>query len=239
MLRFLSCIFFLVPTVALAEITVFAAASLRGVLDEIHASAPIKVTTSYASSAALARQIVQGAPADVFFSANQLWATWLDDQAVTETFTAQDILRNELVVIASEADPDFDIATLPETLGEGFLAVGHTRAVPAGIYAKEALSSLRLWDELQDRIIQTDNVRAALRLVALGEAPFAVTYATDALADPAVHVVHRFDKEDHSPIIYRVAQLTKGEAANTYLDLLQSPAARDIFRAHGFQDIAP
>lgn len=238
MLRVFTCLFCLFASMAQAEITVFAAASLRGVLEEVNETAPGPVTLSYASSAALARQIAQGAPADVFLSANTRWVDWLADQSAFNPLKAQDFLGNSLVLIGSLDQPDIDITQLPTELEDRFLAIGHDRAVPAGIYAREALTSLDLWAELQGKILQTNNVRAALRLVALGEVPFAVTYATDATAEPRVKVLYRFVPEHHSPIIYRLASFSDSPEVQGYLTHLSSPNAREIFRAHGFQDIA-
>ncbi|WP_370228370.1 molybdate ABC transporter substrate-binding protein [Cognatishimia sp.] len=237
MLRTLLCLFCCLAPAAKAEITVFAAASLRGVLDDVNQGAPTQVTVSYAGSAALARQIAQGAPADVFLSANTRWVAWLQDQGSTNTFTSQDFLSNTLVLIGTTDQPDFDLKTLPDLLDNDFLAIGHDRSVPAGIYAREALTSLGLWESLAGKILQTDNVRAALRLVALGEAPYAVTYATDAIADPRVTVLHRFAPQDHSPITYRLANLSDAAEAEAYVNYLFSPATRQIFREHGFQDV--
>lgn len=237
MLRILTCLICLIAPVAQAEITVFAAASLRGVLQEVHETAPGDITVSYASSAALARQIAQGAPADVFLSANTDWVDWLAAQDVSKAFVEKDFLQNDLVLIGAPDHPVIDIQTLPDLLADDFLAMGHDRAVPAGIYAREALSSLELWDALQGRILQTENVSAALRLVALGEVPFGVTYATDALAEPRVKVLYRFDAKDHSPITYRLASLSQDPKVAAYLDHLDSPDARRVFHSHGFRDI--
>jgi molybdate transport system substrate-binding protein len=133
---------------------------------------------------------------------------------------------------------DLRIEDLPDALGDRFLAIGHDRAVPAGIYAREALTSLGLWQELTGNIIQTDNVRAALRLVALGEAPFGVTYATDARAEPRVQVLYEFDPKNHSPIIYGLARLKESEEVDAYLAHLESAGAAGIFKAYGFRIIA-
>ncbi|NQY58672.1 molybdate ABC transporter substrate-binding protein [Cognatishimia sp.] len=238
MLRVFTCLFCLFASMAHAEITVFAAASLRGVLEEVNETAPGPVTVSYASSAALARQIAQGAPADVFLSANTRWVDWLADQPASNPLQAEDFLGNSLVLIGPLDQPDIEISQLPTELEGQFLAMGHDRAVPAGIYAREALTSLGLWADLRGNILQTDNVRAALRLVALGEVPFAVTYATDAMAEPRVKVLHRFVPEHHSPITYRLASFSDSPEVQGYLTHLSSPNARENFRAHGFQDIA-
>lgn len=238
MLRVFTCLFYLFASMANAEITVFAAASLRGVLEEVNATAPGPVTVSYASSAALARQIAQGAPADVFLSANTRWVDWLGDQPASNPLQAQDFLGNALVLIGPLDQPEIEITQLPTELEDQFLAMGHDRAVPAGIYAREALSSLGIWADLQGKILQTDNVRAALRLVALGEVPFAVTYVTDAMAEPRVKVLYRFAPEHHSPITYRLASFADSPEVAAYLAHLSSPNAREVFRAFGFQDIA-
>ncbi len=226
------------------EITVFAAASLKEALDQITASFETetghKVTTSFAGSSALARQIEYGAPADIFISASTEWMDRLAETGHIITETRVDLLQNRLVLIA--ADAGIEAATItPETdlnamLNGGKLAMALTEAVPAGIYGKAALQHLGLWKNVEGSVAQTDNVRAALALVALRAAPLGIVYATDAIAEPRVHVNGVFPSETHPPIVYPAAVTTKSKspAATALLDYLRSDTAHDIFDKHGF-----
>lgn len=225
---------------AMAEtITVFAAASLRGALDAVAddyaAQTGDKVVVSYAGSSALARQIGFGAPADVFLSANPDWMDVVDRAGLLRG-PSVDLLGNRLVLVAPDPVDLPDLAALPEILGTRRLAMALVDAVPAGIYGKTALQSLDLWDAVERHVVQTDNVRAALALVALGEAAFGVVYATDAQAEPRVHVVATFPAETHAPILYPAAALTdRGAPFVTYLT---GPKAMAQFAAHGFLPLA-
>lgn len=231
------------PVVA-EDITVFAAASLRNAMDQISAAytqdSGDKVTMSYASSATLARQIGQGAPADLYLSASIDWMDDLEGQALVRPETRVDLLGNSLVVIAPGSDkaPAKDIMSALALLGDdGRLAVGTVEAAPVGIYAKQGLTSLGLWPEVQDRLAQTDDVRKALALVALGEAPLGIVYATDAAVEPKVHIVATFPKGSHDPIVYPAAITTEtphAAAAQAFLSYLTTDAARAVFEAQGF-----
>lgn len=236
--------FFAATPVAADEVLVFAAASLKEAMDEI--AAGFEETTghtavvSLAGSSALARQISQGAPADVFISANPDWMDWLEEAGWIRSDTRSDLVANRLVLVAQggqpgpvEIGPDFDV---PARLGDGWLAMALTDAVPAGIYGKAALEWLGLWEALRPQVAQAENVRAALALVALGEARLGIVYASDALAEPKVGVVGVFPAASHPPIVYPVA-LTRdaGEpVAAEFLDYLNTPAARASFEKHGF-----
>ncbi|MFG6590614.1 molybdate ABC transporter substrate-binding protein [Sulfitobacter sp. 1A12157] len=222
------------PLRAEAPVTVFAAASLRGALEEVAAGFPAPVVLSYGGSGTMARQVASGAPADVVVLANSDWVTWLADKGVAGAETAQIIARNRLVVIApadsaSLADP----ADLPARLGaEGRLAIGQRDAVPAGSYARAWLTHAGLWQRLQSRLAETDNVRAALALVARGDAPLGVVYASDAQAEPEVQTVYEVPAETHAPITYPAAALTpEGKAL---VDFLTTEAAQAILVDHGF-----
>lgn len=233
------------PVPAAADDTlVFAAASMRGALDEIaadwQAATGRGVTLSYAGSGALARQIIAGAPADIFVSAS---TDWMDAVAAEEFIVAdtrRDLLGNTLVLIGHGTvqpvaiTPALDLAGM---LGDRWLAMALVDSVPAGQYGKAALQSLGLWDSVAARVAQTDNVRAALALVAAGEAPLGVVYASDAVAEPAVSVLGRFPAESHPPIIYPVALLTEATdpADAAFLDALHGAAARAVFERHGFR----
>lgn len=223
------------------QITVFAAASLKTALDEVSAvfeeTTDHDVTLSYAGSAALARQISFGAPADVFLSANSTWMTYLEDQGAIVADSRFDLLGNQLVLISHDPSPaqDWTDLDLSQRLGDGFLAMGLVQSVPAGIYGKEALETLGQWHSVATQVAQTDNVRAALALVALGEAPLGIVYATDARADDRVHVVAPFPEDTHQPIRYPAAQISESQAATDFLTFLKSHEANALFQAHGFE----
>ncbi|SIN81229.1 molybdate ABC transporter substrate-binding protein [Vannielia litorea] len=212
-------------------VTVFAAASLKGALDEVAAAWNGEVQISYAGSSALARQIAAGAPADLFLSANPEWVDWLEADGVA--LKRVDLLSNALVLVAGADDPR---AGLDQLKGQDRVAMALVDAVPAGIYGKAALESLGLWEAVAPRVVQADNVRAALALVALGEAPLGIVYATDARAEPGVRVVAEFPPMSHPPILYPVAALT--EAGAPLMGFLQSAEAAEIFTRHGFGVIA-
>lgn len=222
---------------AAARVTVFAAASLKNALEEIAGHGAV---LAFASSAALARQIERGAPADVYISANEQWMDYLQRRGRIVTASRVDLLRNRLVLIAPAASrvqaviaPGFPLARL---LGEGRLAMGDPGHVPAGEYARAALESLGVWSAVQRRIAAADNVRAALALVSRREAPLGIVYATDAAIDPGVRVVAEFPAASHPPIVYPAALVAPGakRAAARFLASLRGPAARAVFRKHGF-----
>ena len=225
------------------RILAFAAASLAGPLDRVamayEAQSGNEVAISYAGSSALARQIEQGAPADVYLSANEGWMDHLAALGHVRNETRRDLWANRLVLVSSRAGeeieltPDLDILAL---LDGQKLAVALTDSVPAGVYAQEALTSLGLWEGVKDSLAQADNVRAALALVSAGAAPCGIVYATDAAADPKVHVRGTFPEETHAPITYPGAvTATASETALSFLDFLSSDEARTIFEAAGFQ----
>ncbi|UZD91541.1 molybdate ABC transporter substrate-binding protein [Cognatishimia activa] len=225
-------IFFALP--ARAEVTVFAAASLRGALDEVNAEFEGDVIVSYASSAALARQIAQGAPADVYLSANPDWVQYLVDDDFVDVQKNGPILGNQLVLIGSSQSLDTTLDTLPSVLEGRNLATGLTSAVPAGIYARQALQSAGLWQGVEPHLVETDNVRAALTLVSLAEVDYALVYTTDALTAVNVRVLDHVSTSTHSPIRYAGAVLSKHQEAVNYFDFLTTEPALEIFKAHGF-----
>lgn len=238
----------LAPTAARAQddagLTVFAAASLKEALDEAAAAyrkqTGVPVRVSYAASSALARQIEQGAPADVFFSADLEWMDYLQKRNRLDVATRRSLLGNRLVLIApraSKAQVDLKRpATLLAALGDGRLAVGQTRTVPAGKYAKASLESLSLWNGVRPRLAESESVRAALMLVARGETPLGIVYASDAKAEPGVRVVATFPEDSHPPIVYPVAALRGARAAQAarFVQWLASPAADALFTKRGF-----
>lgn len=230
------------------EITVFAAASLAnamaGIEDRFEVATGHDLIVSLAGSSALARQIQQGAPADIFISANPGWMDALEAEGLVEAGTRFDLLNNSMVLVAHGADagpveigPDMDLAGL---LGGGRLAMALVDAVPAGIYGKAALESLGLWDGVADSVAQADNVRAALALVALGEAPYGIVYATDAAAEDGVGIVATFPADTHPPIVYPAAAMAESDNPlnETFLDYLRGPEARAAFERQGFVVVA-
>ncbi len=218
--------------------TIFAAASLRGALDAVLADAGVEARISYAGSSALARQISAGAPADVFISANVEWMDALEADGDIVTGSRVDLLRNRLVLVgeAAAASGDLTAESVRAAVGDSRLAMALVDAVPAGLYGKAALTSLGLWDELAPQVVQTDNVRSALALVARGEAPFGIVYATDAALEPGLTVVGTFPADTHPPIVYPGAIVTGGdaEAGRAILNILQSAPARATFARYGF-----
>lgn len=226
------CIAFVSP-VGAAEIVVFAAASLKGPLDRI---AGDDVVVSYGGSGTLARQVSLGAPADVVILANADWMDVLQDGGYILPDSRTDILGNRLVLLA--ADPaliPLTEAGLAAALGEGRLAMGFTASVPAGIYGKAALASLGLWDGVASQVAEVDNVRAAVALVARGEVPLAVGYATDAQLVAGIFEVASFPTDSHPPIRY-VAAATGLDGAR-FLERLQSEDAQAIFAEAGFLSV--
>ncbi|MGX5730975.1 molybdate ABC transporter substrate-binding protein [Pseudoxanthomonas beigongshangi] len=227
-----------------APLTVFAAASLKESMDEAAAAyqrrtgTPVRV--SYAASSALARQIEQGAPADVFFSADLEWMDYLQQRGKVDAAQRRNLLGNRLVLVAPKASTrkvDLDKAgSLAAALGQGRLALGQTSSVPAGKYARAALEKLGHWSGVQAKLAESESVRAALMLVARGEAPLGIVYLSDARAEPAVRVVATFPDDSHPPIVYPIAAL-RGERnaqASALVSWLASPEAAAIFQRRGF-----
>lgn len=234
---------FTAPAAGASErVVVFAAASLKTALDavaaEFEAATGHDVVISYAGSNALAQQIIAGAPADLFLSAADNWMDAVEAAGLILPGTRRDMLGNRLVVVAHGADaPPLDrIADLPARLGDGKLAMALVDAVPAGQYGKAALTTLGLWDRLAPAVAQSDNVRAALTLVAAGEAPLGIVYASDAVATPDVTVVYTFAADSHPPIVYPVARLAGADtaASRAFYAALQADAADAHFAAQGF-----
>ncbi len=228
---------------AASGVTVFAAASLKTALDQIvtewQAGGGAPVSVAYAGSSVLARQIEQGAPADMFLSADEAWMDSVEKAGVLKPASRADLLGNALVLVAHDPaarpvllDKGADLAGL---LGQGKLAMALVDSVPAGIYGKQALSALGQWDRVAPQVAQADNVRAALALVSTGEAPYGIVYATDAVADHGVTVVGTFPEDSHVPIVYPVAlTATAGPEAAGFLAYLKGAKARAVFVAQGF-----
>ncbi|MEP3685510.1 MAG: molybdate ABC transporter substrate-binding protein [Sulfitobacter dubius] len=222
------------PLRAEAPLTVFAAASLRGALEEIAAAFPAPLILAYGGSGTMARQVAAGAPADVVLLANNDWMDWLADQGITAAEEAQIIARNHLVLIAPAGTaPLSQSADLSARLGPtGRLAMGQRDAVPAGSYARDWLTHDGMWEGLQSQLAETDNVRAALALVARGDTPFGVVYASDAHAEGDVQIVYEVPADTHAPITYPAAALTPAGAA--LVAFLTTEQAQAILVDHGF-----
>jgi len=228
-------------------LTVFAAASMKNALDEVSAAfsakAGVKVSASYAASSILAKQIEQGAPADIFMSADTDWMDYLAAKKAIDQSTRINLLGNSIVLIAprdSKVDKvtigeGFDLAKLA---GDGRIATGDVSAVPVGKYAKAALEKIGAWRAAEPKFAMAESVRAALTLVARGEATLGIVYATDARVEPDVKVVGTFPADSHPPIIYPVAATSaaKPDAAG-YLAFLRSTAAKAIFEKYGFTSL--
>jgi molybdate transport system substrate-binding protein len=226
-------------------VTVFAAASLKTALDDAkiayEKNTGNKANISYEASSALAKQIEQGAPADIFISADLAWMDHVEKAKLIRDDTRFNMLGNELVLIAPKAssvslkiDKGFDLAG---ALGDNRLAVADVKAVPAGKYAAAALKKLGVWDSVESKLAPAANVRAALALVAEAEAPLGIVYQTDAAAEPRVKVVGVFPEDTHPPIIYPVAVTSAAkdvDAANAFIAYLKTPEGQAPFTKQGF-----
>lgn len=222
----------------------FAAASLQSALNAVaakwKAETGKQVTFSYAASSALAKQIEAGAPADLFASADLEWMDWAAQRKLIIPESRKSLLGNALVLIAGNEDPvslkiepGFGLA---KAIGSSRLATGNPAAVPAGKYARQALTHLGVWEQVEPLVAGTDNVRAALALVARGEAKFGIVYASDARSEPKVRVVDTFPAASHPPVVYPFAQVAGSTNADgaAFLSYLSSAAATAIFQAEGF-----
>ena len=226
-------------------IIVFAAASMKNALDEIDtaytAKTGVKVTVSYAASSTLAKQIEQGAPADVFISADTDWMDYAAGKKTINEPSRVNLLGNSIVLIApkdSRIDnvsigQNFDLARLA---GDGRIATGDVKSVPAGKYAKAALEKLGSWQAAESKFAMAESVRAALTLVARGEAVLGIVYSTDARVEPGVKVVGTFPADSHPAIVYPAAATTTARPETTdYLAFLRSTAAKTIVEKYGFK----
>jgi molybdate transport system substrate-binding protein len=227
------------------NLTVFAAASMKNALDDVNAAytakSGVKVAASYAASSTLAKQIEQGAPADVFVSADTDWMDYAISKKNINEPTRVNLLGNSIVLIApkdSKIDnvsigPGFDLAKLA---GDGKIATGDVKSVPVGKYAQAALEKLGAWQAAAPKFAMAESVRAALALVARGEAVLGIVYSTDAKVEPGVKVVGTFPADSHPPIIYPVAATATAKPdATDYLAFLKTSAAKTIFEKYGFK----
>lgn len=233
---------------AAEPIRVFAAASLKSALDEIAAAYQSqtgeRISLTYAATSLLARQIAQGAPCDLFLSADQEWMDYLAERNKLAADARVDLVGNRLVLIAPagskravELTPGVDLAAL---LGpNGRLAIADPEMVPAGKYAKQVMETLGAWEGVKNRLAPAENVRAALAFVARGASPLGFVYASDAVAEPAVRVVATALPGTHAPIVYPTAPIAGADArALAFLQHLQSDAAASVFRRWGFAPLS-
>lgn len=229
-------------------LTVFAAASMKGSLDKVAAlyetKSGVKVAISFAASSALAKQIEQAAPADIFVSADTKWMSYLTEKGLVRKEEVVKLLGNRLVLVAEKnssitlrIEKGFALAA---ALGDSRLAMGEVKSVPAGKYGRQALEFYGVWKDVESRVAGAENVRAALQLVTRGEAPLGIVYATDAKTEQGVKVVGTFGEESHAAIVYPVAPVassTKPEAQD-FLSFLMGGDAQAVFRQAGFTVLA-
>jgi molybdate transport system substrate-binding protein len=226
------------------DVLVLAAASLKNALDDAIAGYKPesgKIVASYGASSALAKQLENGAGADIFISADLDWMDDVQKHDLIDKATRKNLLGNEIVLVAPaagnpakvEIKPSFPLGTM---LKDGRLAMADPAAVPAGKYGKAALEKLGVWDSVSNHIAAAENVRAALAFVSRGETPYGIVYATDAAADKGVAIVGVFPADTHPPIIYPIALIatSKNPEARKFLSYLESPAAAGFFQKQGF-----
>ncbi|MBI1243914.1 MAG: molybdate ABC transporter substrate-binding protein [Alphaproteobacteria bacterium] len=231
---------FAAPVARAQELLVFAAASLTDALQQAAKATGRKARFSFAASSTLARQIENGAPADIFASADEDWANYLAERGKLVPGTRTTLLSNQLVLIVpADRKRAISIAKgmdMMALLAGGRLAVGDPALVPAGRYARQSLEWLGIWATVEPRLARAESVRAAMALVERGETPLGIVYATDALADPKVAVAATLPAESHAQIAYPFAIVAGRDtpAARDFLAALQSPAARIVFRRNGF-----
>lgn len=228
---------------AAEKLRVYAASSMTNavnlLVEEFEKNHTVDVIPVYASTSSLVRQIERGAPADIFISANEKWMTHLVDRKYVSSDNVTNLCENELVLIA----PKDSSVSLDLSQGEQWtklltnerLAVGNTMSVPAGIYAKEALETLGVWDDVKTRLAPSNNVRMALALVERSEAKLGIVYKTDALLSKEVNLVETFPSDLHTPIRYPVAKMSDKVIAEEFYTFLDTEKAKDILNSFGFE----
>ncbi|MFN4053026.1 MAG: molybdate ABC transporter substrate-binding protein [Acinetobacter junii] len=226
---------------AVDKVTVYAAASLTNAINELDViyeqKNKVQIQTSYAGSSTLAKQIEAGAPADIFISADVQWMDYLQKKQLVSANNRVNLLGNRLVVIAPKARPiklkidkSFDFTRIVQ----GKWCTGDTKSVPVGKYAKQALNSIGWWDKVSTRLVETEDVRAALNFVARGECQLGIVYATDAAISKNVIIVGTFPKNTHQPIIYPIGLVKKNTESMKFYKFLQSSQATKVFKKYGF-----
>jgi molybdate transport system substrate-binding protein len=224
-------------------LVVFAAASLTDALNEVGTAftkeTGIPIKSSFAASSALAKQVESGAPAGVFFSADEEWMDYLEKKDLLTPGSRRDVLANKLVLVApSDSKAHVKISSgkaLLAAIGDARVATGDPDSVPVGKYAKAALTKLGAWEQLEPRLVRAENVRAALAYVARGEAPFGIVYLTDAKIEKNVKLLDTFPESSHPPIRYPIALTAKADAdAQRFVKYVSSKPASAIFQKYGF-----
>lgn len=229
------------------QVTVFAAASLTDALQDLGRAytekTGVKVVFSFASSSAVARQIEAGAPADLFISADTEWMDYLQQRGLIDVSTRKDMLSNRLVLIApADSTAQLTIApgfALAAALGkDGRLSTGDPDFVPVGRYARSALSSLGVWNDVADRLLRAESVRSAMAFVARGEAPLGIVYLSDVGVEQKVRIVDTFPTASHPPIVYPAALVKGGKpGAAAFFAFLLTPESRAVFEKYGFVNL--
>ncbi|EGQ9190630.1 molybdate ABC transporter substrate-binding protein [Vibrio parahaemolyticus] len=231
-------------TNAATDLKVYAASSMTNAIDEIaqdfKEKYDVTVTPVYGGSSSIARQIINGAPADVFISANTKWMDYLVDEGVIDSDNVTNLVRNSLVLIAPQSSSlavfNFADANAWEAALNGSrLALGNPTSVPAGMYAKESLTTLGVWKEIQTKVAPAKNVRLALALVERGEAPLGVVYKTDAQLTSKVKIVGEFVSDTHAAIVYPAAVVNDSTESRQFFQYLKSEDAKRVFAHYGFQ----
>lgn len=239
----LSAVLASTPVWAKDTVNIYAASSMTNAVNDLisayEADHDVDVIPVYGGSSSLARQIERGAPADVFLSANEKWVSHLIEKKIVKRDNVTLLAGNQLVLIkpAKSEQKPFDVANKQEwqsVLKDSRMAVGNTDAVPVGMYSKEALTNLGVWETVQPKLAQTNNVRLALALVERGEAPLGMVYKTDAILTDNVAIVSTFDPALHSAIHYPLVQITDKDASRAFVEFLESDKAKAVMEHYGF-----
>lgn len=226
-----------------ATIRIYAASSLTNVLNQLindyESTHTVDIVPIYGGSSSLARQIERGAPADLFISANEKWVKHLEKQGVVKAQNIYDFTHNQLVVIAPQKNKVSLDVTQPNSwlsaIGDSRLAIGQPNAVPAGIYAKQSLETLNVWQPLSARLAPTNNVRVALTLVERAEAALGIVYKSDAVVSDYVQVVYTFLATSHDPIRYPLVTLSNSSEVAQFTQYLMSEPAKQALSRFGFE----
>lgn len=229
---------------AIDNIKVYAAASMTNVITELATDyskrSGMKVVTVFAGSSSLARQIHNGAPADIYISANKKWVDYLVENKVFDKSNVKEIAHNELVLVSPiESPPEpFDIKSVvawESVLDSDRIALGQTESVPAGIYAKQSFINLGVWEAVQNKTAPMNSVRSALALVERAEAGLGVVYKTDALSNDKVSIITTFSNALHDPIIYPMAIVNSAASVEDFAQFLMSEESQQVFKRYGFK----
>jgi len=227
------------------SVTVYAAASLTNAMSDLEKiyekQNKVEVKTSYAGSSTLAKQIEAGAPADIFISADTQWMDYLQNKKLVAANDRLNLLGNRLVLITPKGQSlkvKLDKTTDPNKVFTGKICTGDTKSVPVGKYAKQAFTNLGWWSRIEPKLVETEDVRAALNFVARGECQVGIVYATDAAISKDVTVVGVFPENTYSPIIYPVGMVKKNPSSTKFYQFLQSNQAKVVFKKYGFSVLA-